>query len=77
MGLTTGERIELARVILWREINSWKDLDDAQVDRLLDVLEGAILVPYLLSLRTEVGLRPMDVGDDSLADAESPADSGL
>jgi hypothetical protein len=52
LGLTTNERIELAEMLLRRDIKSWKDLDDGQVDRMLDAIEGALLVTYLLSLRT-------------------------
>ncbi|WP_373070177.1 hypothetical protein [Gemmatimonas sp.] len=44
LGLTRDERIELAEVILRRDLVSWKQLDDAQVDRMLDVLEGAAMV---------------------------------
>jgi hypothetical protein len=39
--LTHDERIELSKVILHRDIVSWKGLTPEQVDRLLDALEGA------------------------------------
>jgi hypothetical protein len=39
--LTKDERIELSKVILHRDIVSWKGLSDEQVGRLLDALEGA------------------------------------
>ena len=44
IGLTREERMEIARVILWRSITSWNQLDDAQVARLLDALEGHLVV---------------------------------
>jgi hypothetical protein len=53
IGLTTEERIEIAQLMLRRDITSWKDLDDEQVDRMLDALEGFLLLTYQLSLRTE------------------------
>ncbi len=49
--LTRDERIELSRVILWRDIDSWKQLDDAQVGRMLDALEGGEKIIWLLSNR--------------------------
>lgn len=39
--LTKDERLDLAQAILWRDVVSWKDLTDEQVDRMLDALEGA------------------------------------
>jgi hypothetical protein len=53
IGMSTAERIELAEMLLRRDITSWKQLDDAQVDRMLDAMEGFLLVSYQLSLRTE------------------------
>lgn len=51
LGLTDEERIEFTQYLLRRDITSWTQLDDAQVDRLLDALEGAKLVLALFSLR--------------------------
>jgi hypothetical protein len=51
IGLTRDERIEIARVILWRDINSWKALTADQVDRILDVLEGYVVVNWTLKNR--------------------------
>jgi hypothetical protein len=51
LSLTRDERIELSRAILWRDIMSWKDLTDEQMDRLLDALEGAEKVIWLLTNR--------------------------
>lgn len=47
LGLSRDDRIELARVLLWRDIESWKQLDDAQVMRLLDAMDGYVYLTYL------------------------------
>lgn len=59
IGLTTDERIEIAQFLLRRDITSWRQLDDDQVNRMLDALEGFLLVTYQLSLRTEDGEHPV------------------
>ncbi len=46
-----GERLELAEIILRRDIRSWKDLDEAQYDRLLDAFEGWGVINHLLDVR--------------------------
>lgn len=51
IGLEREERIELARAILWRDINSWRALTDDQVSRMLDALEGYEKIRWLLSNR--------------------------
>ncbi len=51
IGLTRDERIELTQVMLRRDITSWKQLDDVQVLRMLDVLEGYEKVRWLLDVR--------------------------
>ena len=51
IGLTREERIEISEAMLWRDIVSWKELDDDQVSRMLDALEGYVLVSYLLMNR--------------------------
>lgn len=53
IGLTRDERIELSRVILWRDITSWKGLDDVQILRMLDALEGYEKIRWLLASRAE------------------------
>lgn len=53
LGLSRDERIELSQYLLRRDIVSWKHLDDHQVDRMLDALEGAMLVAALRQLRAE------------------------
>lgn len=45
------ERLELACYLLRRDITTYKGLDDAQVSRLLDAVEGYQLIDVLLSLR--------------------------
>jgi hypothetical protein len=66
IGLTTEERIEITQLMLRRDVTSWKDLDDEQVDRMLDCLEGFLLVTYQLSLRPQNGHDAVvaQVGDD-------------
>jgi len=63
LGLTRNERMEFASTLLWRDLISWKELDDAQIERLLDGLEGAVLVLHLIQYRairlgTEVQTSP-------------------
>lgn len=50
-GLTKAERIELACYLLRRDVESFADLDDHQICRLLDALEGHHLVETLLAQR--------------------------
>lgn len=50
-GMSREERIDLAEYLLRRDIDSWKDLTDMQVGRLLDAFEGHALINYLLSQR--------------------------
>lgn len=45
------ERLELSRYLLRRDITSWATLEDAQILRLLDALEGHHLVETLLAQR--------------------------
>lgn len=49
IGLSRQDRIDLGEYVLRTDVSSWKDLDDEQVKRLLDALEGYLLVSYLLS----------------------------
>lgn len=55
LGLNRDDRIELSRCLLWRDITSWSSLTPEQIDRLLDALEGYVLVKFLL---THPGARP-------------------
>ena len=43
-GLTRGDRIELATVLLDRNVESYRDLSPAEARRLRDALEGAVIV---------------------------------
>lgn len=55
IGLTREERIELAEMLLHHDVASYKDLDDAQRCRILDALEGYVMVDVLLALRPPSG----------------------
>jgi hypothetical protein len=46
-GLTRDDRIALAETLLWRDVTSWTQLSEEQLDRLLDALEGYALVGFL------------------------------
>jgi hypothetical protein len=52
-GLTRDDRLGLAEIILRRDVTSWKQLDRAELDRLLDALEGYALIAHLRSGQTE------------------------
>ena len=52
IGLSDDERHALAEYLLRRDITSWKQLDDAQVCRLLDAIEGWHLISELEAQRT-------------------------
>jgi hypothetical protein len=54
IGLTRDERIDLTQFLLRRDVTSWKQLDDDQVLRLLDCLEGYQLIEALLAQRPPV-----------------------
>lgn len=51
IGLSRGERIELAQYLLRRDISSWSDLDEDQVCRILDAMEGWLLIETLNAMR--------------------------
>jgi hypothetical protein len=68
LGLTRDERLELASYILRRDITTWKGLDDFQISRLLDAMEGAELIRHLIELRTEQG-------DDARVDEQDDGDA--
>lgn len=55
IGLSDEERWSLAEYLLRRDITSWKDLDDAQVCRLLDAIEGWALISELERQRGGIG----------------------
>jgi len=49
--LAREERISLTQMVLRRDVSSWKDLDDDQLGRMLDCLEGFGLISHLMSER--------------------------
>lgn len=51
MNFTAQERHELAEYLLRRDITSYTQLDEEQVRRLLDAVEGHHLIDTLLGLR--------------------------
>ena len=56
--LDRDDRIALAENLLWRDVASWKDLDEDELTRLLDCLEGYYLVGSLRLQRTGRTLPP-------------------
>lgn len=74
IGLRDEERMELACAILWRDITSWKQLEDAQVIRMLDAMEGFEKIVWLLANRSgaEEGQDrlPTEVGGEQVVDGE-------
>lgn len=59
--LSRDERIELSRLVLRREIMSWKELDPQQINRMLDALEGATALLEIARQRQGSTL-PLEVG---------------
>lgn len=51
LGLTRDERIEMARVLLWRDVTSWGGLSDSQMERLLDAMQGFQIVVEIFRQR--------------------------
>lgn len=51
LGLTREERLQLTEVLLWRDVPSWGSLSDAEVQRVLDAIEGYALISHALSER--------------------------
>lgn len=45
--MTREDRLELAEILLRRDVRSWKDLDENQLVRLLDALEGFALINHI------------------------------
>jgi hypothetical protein len=45
--LDRDDRLQLAQVLLWRDITSWKDLTEEQLTRILDCMEGYALINHL------------------------------
>ena len=51
LGLSRDERLEIASVILNRDVTTWKGLTPADSMRLLDAFEGHIYLAYLTLVR--------------------------
>jgi len=49
IGLTRDDRLDLAEILLRRDVASWSDLDEAELSRLLDALHGWIYVNALVA----------------------------
>lgn len=45
--LTRGDRLEVATVLLDRNLDSFKDLSPVEAGRVRDALEGAVLVAHI------------------------------
>ena len=45
--LTRAHRMEIASVLLNRNVESWNDLDHVELGRLRDALNGALLVAHI------------------------------
>jgi hypothetical protein len=52
VAFSRDERLELATYLLRRDVETYSDLNDAEVSRLLDAIEGFGLVSHLLSVRS-------------------------
>lgn len=65
-GLSREDRLDLAEKFLWCDVESWKDLNDAQISRLLDGFEVHELLTHLADTR----LQP------SQPEASDPAPTG-
>lgn len=48
IGLCREDRIDLARMILRRDVTSWTELNEEQTTRMLDALEGFVLINWIL-----------------------------
>lgn len=62
ISLTREERMDLAEYVLRRDVKSWKDLDDAQICRLLDCMQGYEYIDVLLSMRPPLRAQEVDDG---------------
>jgi hypothetical protein len=68
VGLDRQDRLDLAEKLLWRDIETWKDLSEPEIGRLLDAMEGFELIQFLRA-ESQGGVRGELVADDGL-DAE-------
>jgi hypothetical protein len=51
LGITRQERLEFAATLLWRDVETFRDLSDFEIARLLDALEGFAFISHILSTR--------------------------
>lgn len=51
LGFDRQERIDLAQVILGRELTSWSHVTDEEADRLVDCFDGYDKITYILTSR--------------------------
>lgn len=54
LGMTDQERIDLAEVILRRDVESWKDFTTQEAGRLIDAFEGFEKITWMLLSRDDV-----------------------
>lgn len=68
LGLNRDERIELANYLLrpHEDITSWAQLDAVQAHRLLDAMEGYVLVTNLYNLRVAPSIPQFDPDQPAL-----------
>lgn len=50
-GLTRQDRLELAEMLLRKDVETWSTLDETELFRLLDALEGYGLITHLMQDR--------------------------
>lgn len=51
LNLSREERLSFASTLLWRDVETFNDLSDGEIGRILDALEGFALLSHLLSTR--------------------------
>lgn len=49
LGLSREERLEFVSTLLWRDVETMAGMDDADIRRVLDALEGYAMLHHLLS----------------------------
>lgn len=59
-GLTREERLDLAELVLRKDVRSWAYLSDGDMGRLVDTLEGHALVQHLLDTRPRATGSPLE-----------------
>lgn len=54
LGMSRDERLEIAKLVLHRDVTTWKNLEIGQVNRLLDALEGAVAMDEIRRQRVRI-----------------------